>query len=378
MLNHLLAANLFVVPLDQQGRWYRYHHQFGAFLRARLASSGTANLRAAHERACRALEDRGDDIGALQQAMAMPDADRAGRIVRAALGRSTSRPDGTDLTVQAIRLWLHEFGAAMIETDPAWVVELLIELMTLSDADDGPAWLERVRRAHPRADGELTALIEMARAEHHQQRGQPLQAISRLVRREAIGDVRPTEARSHTSTLRSQPHTSRPVKLRPKRWRQSSEHSPTRSAVPSSTRFMVRYRRARCGRRRRAHPRRAARQAPHDAADELGLDAHEPERTFADLELVEVHLERHDHEIAARILHQLTQAGDAGRRPMLRSLITLDQASWRACSATRSAPKRCSVRPGAASPSPTRPSARCSARRPLLRRCASIRQQRRR
>ena len=75
----------------------------------------------------------------------MPDADRAGRIVRAALGRSTSRPDGTDLTVRAIRLWLHEYGAAMIETDPAWVVELLIELITLSDSDDGPAWLERVR-----------------------------------------------------------------------------------------------------------------------------------------------------------------------------------------------------------------------------------------
>ena len=152
VLDHLLAANLFVVPLDEQGRWYRYHHQFGAFLRARLASSGTADLRAAHERACRRLEDRGDDLGALQQAMAMPDADRAGRIVRAALGRSTSRPDGTDLTVRAIRLWLHEYGAARIETDPAWVVELLIELMTLSDSDDGPAWLERVRTG-PSAGG---------------------------------------------------------------------------------------------------------------------------------------------------------------------------------------------------------------------------------
>ena len=59
-------------------------------------------------------------------------------------------PDGTDLTVRAIRLWLHEYGAATIETDPAWVVELLIGLITLSDADDGPAWLERVRQAHPR------------------------------------------------------------------------------------------------------------------------------------------------------------------------------------------------------------------------------------
>ena len=93
VLDHLLAANLFVVPLDQQGRWYRYHHQFGAFLRARLASSGPANLRAAHERACRALEDRGDDLGALQQAHG--DARRGpGRPDRAGRARSFDEPAG--------------------------------------------------------------------------------------------------------------------------------------------------------------------------------------------------------------------------------------------------------------------------------------------
>ena len=90
LLDHLFAANLLVVPLDERRRWYRYHHLFGAFLRARLASSGPTKLRAAQDRACAALEVRGDDVGALQQAMAMSDADRAGRIVRAALGRPTS------------------------------------------------------------------------------------------------------------------------------------------------------------------------------------------------------------------------------------------------------------------------------------------------
>ena len=37
VLKGLVAADLFVVPLDERGRWYRYHHLFGAFLRARLA-----------------------------------------------------------------------------------------------------------------------------------------------------------------------------------------------------------------------------------------------------------------------------------------------------------------------------------------------------
>ena len=37
MLAVLERANLFVVPLDDQRRWYRYHHLFADALRARLA-----------------------------------------------------------------------------------------------------------------------------------------------------------------------------------------------------------------------------------------------------------------------------------------------------------------------------------------------------
>lgn len=36
MLRRLESANLFLVPLDDEGGWYRYHHLFGEALRARL------------------------------------------------------------------------------------------------------------------------------------------------------------------------------------------------------------------------------------------------------------------------------------------------------------------------------------------------------
>ena len=58
LLERIVAGDLFVVPLDDEGRWYRYHHLFGAFLRARLALRGEAQVRAARERASRALEAR--------------------------------------------------------------------------------------------------------------------------------------------------------------------------------------------------------------------------------------------------------------------------------------------------------------------------------
>ena len=84
MLERLLAANLFVVPLDERSGWYRYHHLFASFLRARLSSLGASRRRSAHDRACRALEERGDIGGAVRQAIAIGDADRGARIVRAA------------------------------------------------------------------------------------------------------------------------------------------------------------------------------------------------------------------------------------------------------------------------------------------------------
>ncbi len=46
-------ANLFVVALDEEGTWFRYHHFFQSLLRVRLAQDATASdIEAIHARAC--------------------------------------------------------------------------------------------------------------------------------------------------------------------------------------------------------------------------------------------------------------------------------------------------------------------------------------
>ena len=238
-----------------------------------------------------------------------------------------ARPEETDLTVRAIRLWLHEFGAATIETDPTWVVELLVGLITLNDSDDVPAWLERIRSAHPDADGELTALIEMACAEHHQQRGQPLEAIARLcAASEAIGGIRPDRgplSHLHASSASAHFQAGKAAEARAEIERALAHpvgspvadkvHGPGIAALAAAV----------DGELTRAD--QLAGSVAH-AADQLRLGSHEPGRIFADLALVEVHLERHDHEAAARILHRITQATEAIHRPTLQSLTPLYQA----------------------------------------------------
>ena len=129
------------------------------------------------------------------------------QILRGALARSMSMSDGAADTARAVRLWLHERGAAAIETDPAWVMEMLIGLISISRPDDAPSWLERVRQAHPDADGPLTGLIEGAWGEHLANRGQPLEAIRRFgLALDAVGGAPPNVgllALLHVATARA-------------------------------------------------------------------------------------------------------------------------------------------------------------------------------
>jgi LuxR family maltose regulon positive regulatory protein len=76
ILEELERANLFIVPLDDERRWYRYHHLFADLLRQRLEQSGGDNAQAVqelHRRASQWYEERGLDIEAFHHAAAAND-----------------------------------------------------------------------------------------------------------------------------------------------------------------------------------------------------------------------------------------------------------------------------------------------------------------
>ncbi len=58
VLEEIERANLFLLPLDDEHRWYRFHHLFRAFLQARLALEPPSTLAELHRRASRWLEQQ--------------------------------------------------------------------------------------------------------------------------------------------------------------------------------------------------------------------------------------------------------------------------------------------------------------------------------
>ncbi|MEM7676939.1 MAG: LuxR C-terminal-related transcriptional regulator, partial [Myxococcota bacterium] len=72
-LEELERANFFVVPLDQQRMWYRYHHLFGEVLRRRLEKESTVSPNELHKRACRWFAREGLLVKALHHAQRSQD-----------------------------------------------------------------------------------------------------------------------------------------------------------------------------------------------------------------------------------------------------------------------------------------------------------------
>jgi LuxR family maltose regulon positive regulatory protein len=73
ILEHLDRANLFVIPLDDVRRWYRYHRLFADLLHTRLKQMGSDHVAAMHLRASRWYEAQGVIAEAVAHALAAGD-----------------------------------------------------------------------------------------------------------------------------------------------------------------------------------------------------------------------------------------------------------------------------------------------------------------
>jgi len=81
MLTWLEQQNLFIVRLDEERRWYRYHPLFAEAMRARLAEAEPDLLTELHRRAAEWYETNGQMADAVRHALLIGDQERAARLI---------------------------------------------------------------------------------------------------------------------------------------------------------------------------------------------------------------------------------------------------------------------------------------------------------
>lgn len=114
MLEGLERANLFLVPLDEERRWYRYHHLFGDLLRVRLHQARPDRVTDLHRRAAAWCEHHGLVDEAIRHASASGDATWPARLVEQQMNETIQR--GETVILQR---WLSDLPEASVRSRPA-------------------------------------------------------------------------------------------------------------------------------------------------------------------------------------------------------------------------------------------------------------------
>ena len=130
-LESLARSNLFLVPLDRNGEWYRYHHLFQELLRSELERAEPDLVPRLLARAADWCEANGQPEAAIGYAQEAGDVDRRGAAGRA-VSPSPRYQSGRVATVERWLGWLEAHGA--LERNAAVAV-----LGALTRRDLGPA-----------------------------------------------------------------------------------------------------------------------------------------------------------------------------------------------------------------------------------------------
>jgi LuxR family maltose regulon positive regulatory protein len=130
MLDRLDRANLFLVPLDDQRRWYRYHHLFAEVLRIHLLDE-RGDVADLHRRASDWYDKAGEPVPAVRHALAAGDVDHAADLVELAV------PDLRRARQEAtLRRWVDELPDRVVARRPVLAMGLVGALMASNDFGD--------------------------------------------------------------------------------------------------------------------------------------------------------------------------------------------------------------------------------------------------
>jgi LuxR family transcriptional regulator, maltose regulon positive regulatory protein len=154
-LEHLEQVNLFLLPLDDERHWYRYHRLFAEALRFRLTQAYPDLLPTLHQRASAWFEHHGYIPEAVNHALAANDFERAATLIEPILYPMFSH--GTHATV---RHWLQALPEEVLFTRPSLCLLYAWAFLYIGEIESCKRSLEVAEQAW-RAEGNLSRLGEV-------------------------------------------------------------------------------------------------------------------------------------------------------------------------------------------------------------------------
>ena len=144
MLESLDRANLFLVPLDDRRRWYRYHHLFADVLHTHLLDEQADRVADLHRRASRWYERSSEPSQAIRHALAAGDVERAAGLVELAIpALRRSRQEAS------LRGFIDAIPDDVVRVRPVLAVGFIGALMAVGEFEgveerlrDAERWLE--------------------------------------------------------------------------------------------------------------------------------------------------------------------------------------------------------------------------------------------
>jgi LuxR family maltose regulon positive regulatory protein len=146
-LEYLDHSNLFIIPLDDERHWYRYHHLFRDLLRQRLGHElRSEEISKHHLCASEWYEKNGDGAEAFHHAIAARDLSRAAGLAEKAWQGMNER-----FRNAAWLGWVKQLPEELISVRPVLCTQIAWSLMDAGDVDGSESRLQHAERLldHP-------------------------------------------------------------------------------------------------------------------------------------------------------------------------------------------------------------------------------------
>lgn len=140
LLRRIEGDNLFLVPLDDDREWFRYHHLFGQLLRRELRVTHPELERVGHERAAAWFVDHGQPARAIDHLLDAGQLDPAFELLTDNLAAHLR--SGRHETVRG---WISRFPTAFVDATPGHQLLLTLAYARAGEIEQGKLVIDRAR-----------------------------------------------------------------------------------------------------------------------------------------------------------------------------------------------------------------------------------------